>query len=156
MSMAHSQKEIKGKSLVELAEQMETSIREAARDGKSLHEVERDTFAYVLRIGHAAIEQLLMLQGDGDLGESLVTKDGRHLERSKEPADRPLWTVFGEHTIQAYVYAAGSHEAIELRPVDARLSLSAGCYSYFFEEFSQYFGRNQRSRKHQPARLMEW
>jgi hypothetical protein len=139
MSMAHSQKEIKGKSLVELAEQLETSIREAAQDGKSLYEVERDTFAYVLRIGHAAIEQLLMLQGDGDLGESLVTKDGRHLERSKKPADRPLRTVFGEHTIQAYVYAAGSHEAIEFRPVDAKLSLSAGCYSYFFEEFSQYF-----------------
>jgi hypothetical protein len=47
--------------------------------------------------------------------------------------------VFGEHTIRAYVYAAGSHEAIEFRPVDARLSLPAGCCSYFFEEFSQYF-----------------
>jgi hypothetical protein len=80
-----------------------------------------------------------VLIGDRDLGESVVTKDGRHLERSEKPADRPLRTVFGEHTIQAYVYAAGSHEAIELRPVDARLSLSAECYSYFFEESSQYF-----------------
>jgi len=139
MSMAHSQKEIKGKSLVELAEQLEASIREAAQAEKSLYEVERDTFEYALRIGYAAIEQLLMLQGDGDLGERVITADGRCLERSEKPAERPLRTVFGEHTIRAYVYAAGSHEAIELRPVDARLSLSAGCPSYFFEEFSQYF-----------------
>lgn len=139
MSMAHSQKEIKGKSLVELAEQLEASIREAAQAEKSLYEVEKDTFAYALRIGYAAIEQLLMLQGDGDLGERVITADGRCLERSEKPAERPLRTVFGEHTIRAYVYAAGSHEAIELRPVDARLSLSAGCCSYFFEEFSQYF-----------------
>ena len=79
--------------------------------------MEKDTFGYALRIGYAAIEQLLILQGDGDLGESVVTKDGRRLERSEEPAERPLRTVFGEQTTGAYVYAAGSHEAIELRPV---------------------------------------
>ena len=44
MSMAHLQEEIKGKSLVELAEQLEASIREAAQAGTSLYEVEKDTF----------------------------------------------------------------------------------------------------------------
>ena len=139
MSMVNSQHEIKGKSLVELAEQLEAEIREAAREGKSLYEVEKDTLGRVLQIGYVAIEQLLMLQGDGDLGASVVTADGRRLERSEEPAQRPLRTVFGEHTIRAYVYAAGSHQAIELRPIDARLSLPPGRCSYFFEEFSQYF-----------------
>ncbi len=139
MSMAHSHKEIKGKSLVELAEQLEASIREAAQAGKSLYEVEKDTFGRMLQIGYAAIEQLLVLQGDGDLGESVITADGSRLKRSEEPVDRPLRTVFGEHTIRAYVYAAGSHETIELRAVDVRLSLPSGRCSYFFEEFSQYF-----------------
>ena len=139
MSMANSRKGIKGKSLVGLAEQLEASIREAVREGKSLYEVEKDTFQRALQIGHAAIEQLLAIQGDGDLGESVVTGDGRRLERSEEPADRPLRTVFGEHTIRTYVYAAGAHQAIELRPIDARLSLPPGRCSYFFEEFSQYF-----------------
>jgi len=139
MSMVNSQNEIKGKSLVELAGQLEASIREAVREGKSLYEVEKDTFGRALQIGHAAIEQLLTLQGDGDLGQSMVTAEGRRLERSEEPAQRPLRTVFGEHTIRAYVYAAGAHQAIELRPIDARLSLPPGRCSYFFEEFSQYF-----------------
>ena len=124
MSMTHSQKEIKGHSLVKLAEQLEASIRKAAREGKSLYEVEKDTFGCALQIGHAAIEQLLMLQGNGDLGESVVTADGRVLERSEAPAERPLRTVFGEHSIHAYVYAAGAHEAIELRPVERAAELA--------------------------------
>ena len=112
MSMADSQNEIKGKSLVELAEQLEASIRDAAREGKSLYEVEKNIFERALQIGHAAIEQLLALQGDGELGESVVTADGRQLGRSEEPVERFLRTVFGEHTIRAYVYAAGAHQAI--------------------------------------------
>jgi hypothetical protein len=139
MTMVNSQDGIKGKSLVELAEQLEAEIREAAREGKSLYEMEKDIFGRALQIGYVAIEQFLRLQGDGDLGASVVTADGRRLERSAEPAERPLRTVFGEHTIRAYVYAAGAHQAIELRPVDARLSLPPGRCSYFFEEFSQYF-----------------
>ena len=139
MSMADSRNEIKSKSLAELAEQLEASIRDAAREGKPLYEVEKNTFERVLQIGHAAIEQLLTLQGDGDLGESVTPPGGRRLERSKDPAERPLRTVFGEHTIRAYVYAVGAHQAIELRPVDARLSLPPGRCSYFLEEFSQYF-----------------
>jgi len=123
MSMSHSHDGIKGQSLVELAGQLEASIREAAQKGKSLYEVEKDTWARILQIGHAAIEQLLVLQGDGDLGECVVTAEGRRLERSEEPRERPLRTVFGEHTIRAHVYAAGAHETIALRPVDARLSL---------------------------------
>jgi hypothetical protein len=139
MSMANSRNGIKGKSLVGLAEQLEASIREAAREGKSLYEVEKDTFQRALQIGHAAIEQLLAIQGDGDLGASVVTGDGLRLERSKEPAERALRTVFGEHTIRAYVYAVGAHQMIRLRPIDVRLSLPPGRCSYFFEEFSQYF-----------------
>ncbi len=139
MSMVNPQDGIKGKSLVELAMQLEATIREGARDGKSLYDMEKATFERVLQIGHAAIEQFLTLQGDGDLGPNMSTAEGRRLKRSEEPVERPLRTVFGEHTIRAYVYAAGAHETIELRPVDARLSLPRGKCSYFFEEFSQYF-----------------
>ncbi len=139
MSMADSPHAIKGNSLMVLAEQLESSIREAARKGTPLHEVEKDTFQWVLEIGHRAIEQLLILQGDGNLGESVVTAEGRRLDRSEEPVERPLRTVFGEHTIRAYVYAEGPKKAVQLRPVDARLNLPPGRCSYFFEEFSQYF-----------------
>ena len=122
MSMAHFQNEIKGKSLVELAEQLEAEIREAVREGKSLYVMEKDIFGRALQIGHAAIEQVLALQGDGVFGQSVVTQNGGRLEQSEEPAQRPLRTVFGEHTLSACVYAPGANQAIELRRIDARLA----------------------------------
>ena len=125
MSMADSPHAIKGNSLMVLAEQLESSIREAARKGTPLHEVEKDTFQWVLEIGHRAIEQLLILQGDGNLGESVVTAEGRRLDRSEEPVERPLRTVFGEHTIRAYVYAEGPKKAVQLRPVERTAELAA-------------------------------
>ena len=48
-------------------------------------------------------------------------------------------SVFGEHTFETYVYAPGPKQKIALRPIDARLNLPAGKYSYLLEEFTQYF-----------------
>lgn len=90
-------------------------------------------------MGHAALGMFLSAQGDGDLGESVVTDEGATLRRSAQPVRRPLQTVFGLFDIEAYVYARGPKKRIELRPVDARMALPEGHASYLFEEFSQYF-----------------
>src|SRR5665213_38905 len=100
-----------------------------------------------LKMGHAAAEMLIQGQGDGNLGETCTTKMGQVLFRSDEPVERPLQTVFGRHTIRAYVYAPGAHEKIDLRPVDARLQLSDRQTSYLLEEFSQYFCVDQAFRQ---------
>ena len=126
-------------SPVELAQELENLVKQAARQGSRLYEVERQVFESVLKIGHAATEMFLKAQGDGDLGATCVTESGETLVRSNEPAERPLRTVFGRHTIEAFVYSPGSHEKISLRPVDARLQLSDRQSSYLFEEFSQFF-----------------
>ena len=59
--------------------------------------------------------------------------------RSESPVNRRLRTVFGEHSFDAYVYAPGAKQKVALRPIDARLNLPAGTFSYLLEEFSQYF-----------------
>lgn len=101
--------------------------------------MERSILDLVLQIGHASVEQLIELQGDGDLGETVVTETGRSLHRNAGPVERPLRTVFGDHAIDAYVYAPGTNRKDELRPVDARLELPSGSSSYLFEEFAQLF-----------------
>ena len=53
--------------------------------------------------------------------------------------DRTIRTVFGVHTFSAYVYAPGPKKKIALRPIDARMGLPEGAYSYLLEELSQYF-----------------
>lgn len=132
-------KAVFGGELCELAGELHAFVQQAAIDGLPLHDVERPVLDCVLRMGYSAVELFLRCQGDGDMGESVATDDGQTLHRSEEPARRPLRTVFGLHTITAFVYSAGMHEEIALRPVEARLQLPTGRASYLFEEFSQYF-----------------
>lgn len=139
MKVAHSLPANKTEKLVDLAIELQEFVDQAAADGESLYETEKRILAKVLKMGHRAIDRLLQRQGDGDLGPTVQTAAGVELQRSESPVERPLRTVFGEHAFQAYVYASGPKQKIVLRPIDARLNLPAGKYSYLLEEFSQYF-----------------
>lgn len=139
MSIAGTIESHKSTCVVELAEQLEDFVREAARQGVSLHAVEQYAHGMVHRMRHMALGMFIAAQGDGDLGESVVTDEGVALRRSARPVLRPLQTVFGRFDINAYVYARGPKKRIALRPVDVRMALPNGHASYLFEEFSQYF-----------------
>jgi hypothetical protein len=131
-----------GKSCLELeklAAELDGYVRTAVDLCRRQYDVERDVLSQAIRIGRAAMDLYLQLQGNGDLGPTVSTAAGEELERSSEPVARPLRTVFGEHTFDAYVYAPGAKQKIVLRPIDARLQLPAGKFSYLYEEFSQYF-----------------
>ena len=120
--------------MVELAQSLSDTISEAARTGLALHEVEPLIHEFVFRMS-----TFIEAQGDGDLGETVTTEEGTVLSRSSTPVDRPLQTVFGLFHIRGFVYARGRKKRIELRPLDARMSLPSGHASYLFEEFAQYF-----------------
>jgi hypothetical protein len=139
MSVAFNQKSGKCSSVTELAQSLSDTVSEAARTGLALHEVEPLIHEFVLRMGHSAMSMFFEAQGDGDLGESVTTEAGTVLYRSSTPVHRPLQTVFGLFHIRGYVYAPGRKKRIELRPLDARMSLPPGHASYLFEEFAQYF-----------------
>ena len=129
----------KTEQLVEMAIELQEFVDQAAADGDSLYDTEKGILAKVLKMGHVAVNRFLQRQGDGDLGLTVQTADGVELQRSESPVERPLRTVYGEHTVDAYVYAPGPKQKIALRPIDARLNLPAGKYSYLLEEFTQYF-----------------
>jgi hypothetical protein len=139
MKVAHFVPGNKTEKLVDMAFELQEFVDQAAADGESLYKTEKGILAQVLKMGHLAIDRLLQRQGDGDLGPTVQTADGVELQRSASPVQRPLRTVFGEHAFEAYVYAPGPKQKIVLRPIDARLNLPAGKYSYLLEEFSQYF-----------------
>lgn len=139
MSVAFDPESDNCSSVSELAQSLSETIGEAARMGRSLHEVEPLIHDFVLRMGQSAMSAFIEAQGDGDLGQSVETGKGTVLYRSPAPVVRPLQTVFGLFHIRGYVYAPGPKKRIALRPVDARLSLPPGHASYLFEEFAQYF-----------------
>ena len=139
MNISQTPLDDKSENLLDMAQQLQRFVHQAAQQGSSLYETEKSILATVLRMGHLATDAFLQLQGDGDLGGTVQTEDGQTLVRSQQPVARPLRTVFGEHTFTAYVYLPGPKKQIALRPIDARLNLPAGKGSYLWEEFSQYF-----------------
>lgn len=125
--------------LVALAQDLAAFVRQGAREGSTLDDIERGTLRKVLDLGAAAVGLFLAAQGDGDLGPCVEVDDGRTLYRSAAVEQRPVRTIFGEHAFAAFVYSAGSKRKIELRPIDARLNLPEGKASYLLQEFSQLF-----------------
>jgi hypothetical protein len=141
----------KEKSVGELVGKLDQFVRKSAADGDSLHDVEGTVLGTVLELGRRFLDLFIALQGDGDLGETVVTDEGQELHRSEEPRDRTIRTVLGVHVFSAYVYAAGEKKKIALRPIDARMSLPEGGCSYLLEEFSQYFCIEQAFGKSRQA-----
>jgi hypothetical protein len=129
----------KSDTLVKLANDLEGFVLEAARDGSDFYSVERGVLDRVLELGFAAVNLFLSVQGNGDLGPSIETEQGTILYRSNTVENRPVRTIYGEHTFQQYVYSQGSNRKIELKPIDARINLPEGKSSYLLQEFTQLF-----------------
>jgi hypothetical protein len=145
MNIAGGEELGKVDSLAGMVEEMDAMVQRAAAEGMSLREFERKIFDRLLKMGHAATEQFLALQGDGDRGEIVADEEGRTLFRSEEPAQRPLRTIFGEHQFEAYVYRRRKHPhtPIVLRPVDEQLEIGLDRWSPLLQEFTMLFGVEQ-------------
>lgn len=126
-------------SLAGMAGRLHEWIRRAAAEGRAFHEFELEWPEMIHRLANLGTGLFISQQGDGNLGETVTTDEGVTLQRSAEPVNRPIQTVFGLFQIRAYVYARGPKQKIELRPVDARMQLPPGYASDLFEEFSQCF-----------------
>ena len=102
----------KTESLIDMACQLQQFVQQAATECDPLYKTERKILAAVLKMGHSATDAFLQLQGNGDLGPSVATDDGRELHRSESPVTRHLRTVFGEHTLEAmFMLPARSKES---------------------------------------------
>lgn len=117
-------------------DQLRELVRRSARQGRPLREFETKLLQTLMTIGSHCMVEFLKLQGDGDLGPAIDADSGR-MTRSAEPRPRPLRTLFGEHTIHAYVYGRSLERKIDFRPVDVRLQLPEGKFSPRFQEISQ-------------------
>lgn len=126
-----------------LVDKLKASVHDAAKDAESFDSVERAVLASVLQIGHQALELLLSLQGDGDLGEQIETSDGKTIHRSDKTTNTPLRSIFGQHAVNQFTYSAGKNRPISLRPISARLSLPNGRWSFLLQEFSQMLSVDQ-------------
>jgi hypothetical protein len=114
-------------------------VRQARHDGERIDSVERDLMRHLLALGHDLLALLIAKQGDGDLGPTLQTSEGRTLHRLPEAHARRYVSIFGEFNLPRVVYGTRESQRIECVPLDQRLGLPEGDFSYVLEDWGQRF-----------------
>ena len=137
----------------EQVERLVEIVQQAATAGQRIDEVERTIFIELLKVGFHLLSAFVRNAGDGDVGETIdvhttangptptpeegQTQEARTLRRLPAPHVRRYVSIFGELTISRWVYGTREGQAIEAVPLDARLGLPAGDFSYVLEDWQQ-------------------
>ena len=116
---------------------LQALVEQAAQDGRRIDTVERELFRRLLGLGHTLLSAFVAAQGDGDLGPEAEAPGGRTVRRLPARHDRRYVSIFGELTIARVVYGTRQGQEIEHVPLDERLGLPAGDFSYVLEDWSQ-------------------
>ena len=97
-------------------------IDQADEEGLRIDQVERDLFDRLLALGFSLLEAYVAKCGCGDAGET-VEREDRTLRRSSEPHRRRYVSIFGELSLERFVYAVRPKQKIEHAPLDEQLGL---------------------------------
>lgn len=133
---------------------LETFVEQAAA-GQRIDQVERELFNQLLTLGHTLLTAFVATQGDGNSGATLETPDGHTVRRLKGKPARRYLSIFGELRIKRFVYASREGQRVQLAPLDQRLGLPAGEFSYVLEDWLQRLCVKE-SFQEAAANLREW
>jgi hypothetical protein len=111
-------------------------VEQAAEEGQRIDQAERELFSQLLAVGLTLLEAFVKAQGDGDAGAELEAS-GHAVRRLPEPHARRYLSIFGELQIARRVYARREGQKVERAPLDERLGLPAGEFSYVLEDWLQ-------------------
>jgi hypothetical protein len=136
MSIAQEAGALKGQ-LEEIVARLNALVGTAAEDGRPVHELEREVWRQVLQLGRHCLRQFFALAGDGDLGEVVHTDDGHEWQRLEDHHVRRYVSIFGTFRLERVVYGSREGQKIEFVPLDNRLQLPAGAYSYVLQDWAQ-------------------
>ena len=142
MSMPH---EIAGLNpeLEKTLADLRTLVHQAAHDGTAVHEVERAVWDQVLRIGRQALQLFFTLHGSGDQGATVRLPDGRSLDRLPVLHPRRYVSIFGTFDLLRTAYGSREGQKIGFVPLDNRLQLPAGAFSYVLQDWDQALAAEQ-------------
>jgi hypothetical protein len=113
------------------------TVQRAFEDGRRLDELEGSVFQELLQLGLTLVATFIAKHGDGNVGPTTTAKDGNTCKRLPEKHARPYKSVFGELTIERYVYGSREGQKIDAVPLDRRLGLPASDFSYLLEDWCQ-------------------
>jgi len=140
MMMAQNATEGKLKGYEDAARELFGYVRQAATEGTPIHAVERGIWQRILQMGRQVLGEFLACQGDGDVGEKLTMPDGHEVKRLEERHPRCYQSIFGKFPLSRAVYGSREGQKIEYVPLDARLQLPEGEFSYLLQDWAQALG----------------
>jgi hypothetical protein len=114
-------------------------VRAAPGDGLRLDQVERGLFERLLQLGLSLLTAHVAAHGDGGAGDTATAPDGQACRKLPDPHDRTYRSVFGPLTIRRAAYGSRAGQKIVWVPLDARLGLPEGEFSYLLEDWCQRF-----------------
>ena len=138
--IAHHTAPDQAPALDPLVQQLAAYVRQAAAAGTPAHDVERGIWTRILALGRQALELFFRLNGTGDIGETVALPDGPTVRRLPDTHARAYRSVFGDFILRRTVYGTRAGQKIAFVPLDARLQLPAGDYSYLLQQWDQALG----------------
>lgn len=119
-------------------DQLVQLVRDGIAEGRRIDQMERGLHSGLLELGRQLLSAFVAGQNNGNIGPSLEY-EGRTLQRLEELHERRYVSVFGELSIGRYVYGTRETQKLEVIPLDARLGLPEGDYSYLLQEWDQSY-----------------
>jgi hypothetical protein len=143
MSIAEPLTVLKKELLENLVPQILDLLQAALDEGRPVHHVEQGLWDLALQLGHKSLDAFLASHGTGDLGETVTLPEGRPAERLDQRHRRRYVSIFGEFLLQRTVYGSREGQALEFVPLDNRLQLPAGVFSYLLQDWDQSLAMEQ-------------
>ena len=137
---------LKAELLQTLVPQVLDVLTRALREGTPVHRVEADLWDLALQLGRRSLAAFFAACGSGDLGESLTLPDGRQLRRLDDLHARRYVSVFGAFRLERTAYGSREGQALQFVPLDNRLQLPEGAFSYLLQDWDQALAATNRGR----------
>jgi hypothetical protein len=124
-------------NLSPLYQELKATVLRAVRENQPVHEVEKALWEQLLRLGREALGQVFALLGNGDRGDVVELPDGRRCRRLDGEHTRRYVSIFGQFVLSRTVYGSREGQKIEFVPLDNRLQLPEGAFSYLLQDWDQ-------------------
>ncbi len=136
MSIAEHLTILKSELTQQIVPQLLQQLTLALEQGTPLHQVEGDLWDLLLQIGRRSLGAFLNCHGTGDQGQTVTLPDGQQVRRF-------YVSIFGEFSLQRAVYGSREGQSIAFVPLDNRLQLPPGVFSYVLQDWDQALAMEQ-------------
>lgn len=128
---------IKEDNILKQAQSLIEIVKEGYQNSTAVHEIEKDLFESLLKIGHQALGLLFELCGSGNVGETVTLDNEREVKRLPSPHIKSYLSIFGPFEISRCVYGTREGQKIEYIPLDIHLHLPQNKFSYLLQNWDQ-------------------